>query len=194
MAAARVSKSLISIEVDIPTAENSEMVKALAKQVVAYCLRNMESWYTPNISPTDAASDGQNVSQGPKAVHVPEVLLHLVGESEGQHDDEPAPEHDYIVSGQGVVKALKYCLAFPRHGSMQSGVATPREAPEIGAKARTMSKNLLESARKIRVRLQPCLAKEAKGSDEMAFRKSCTPYFDSVSELTLSARPSTVLG
>jgi hypothetical protein len=169
MAAARVSTSLISIEVDIPTPENSEIVKALAKQVVAYCLRNMERSYPVIPSPTDQNSETSNTTHEFKEVHVPDVLLHLVGDSEGQHDETPAPDNDYIVGGQGVVKALKYCLADLK--SVQSGMATPLEAPEVGAKARTVSKNLLDSARKIRVRLQPALITEAKGSDEMAFRK-----------------------
>jgi hypothetical protein len=171
MAAARVSHSLISIEVDIPTPENSEVVKALAKQAVAYCLRNMETWYAPTTT-TDQSSDSSSSEHN---IYVPDVLLHLVGDAEGQHDDTPAPDDDYIVSGQGVVKALKYCLDDIRRGSA-SGVATPMGAPEIGAKAKAMSKNLLESARKIRIRLQPSLCKEAKGSDEMAFRKFSFQY------------------
>lgn len=43
MAAARVSDSIISIDIDVPTSEAGEIVQALAKQVVAYCLRNMVS-------------------------------------------------------------------------------------------------------------------------------------------------------
>jgi hypothetical protein len=171
MAAARVSQSLISIEVDIPTPENSEIVKALAKQVVAYCLRNVERSYTVTLSPNDQTGDASNATHEVKEVHVPEVLLHIVGEVENQHDYSPAPDNDYIVGGQGVVKALKYCLADIIQESTQSGVTTPLEAPEIGAKARTVSKNLLDSARKIRVRLQPALVHEAKGTDDMAFRK-----------------------
>jgi len=41
MAAVRVSRTIVSIDVDVPDAESSEVVKALAKQVVAYSLRNM---------------------------------------------------------------------------------------------------------------------------------------------------------
>jgi hypothetical protein len=164
MAAARVSHSLVSIDIDIPSQDSSEVVKALAKQVVAYCLRNMESWYSP--------TGELRPSADAKAVHVPEVLLHLVGDSEGQHDDsEPTSNEDYIVSGQGVVKALNYCLADIKRGSIQSGVNTPLEVPNIKAKAKAMSTNLLDSARKIRIRVQPALHKASKGPDEMAYRK-----------------------
>ena len=41
MAAVRVSDSIICIDIDVPTQESGEMVQALAKQVVAYSLRNM---------------------------------------------------------------------------------------------------------------------------------------------------------
>merc|ERR1712070_894189 len=42
---------------------------------------------------------------------------------------------------------------------------------EQRGKAKKMSKNLLESARKIRYRLQPALAKEATSGDELAYRR-----------------------
>ncbi len=42
MAAVRVSQSIICIDIEVPSADSSEIVKALAKQVVAYCLWNME--------------------------------------------------------------------------------------------------------------------------------------------------------
>ena len=41
MVAARVSRTIVSVEVDVPSKESGEIVQALAKQVVAYCLRNM---------------------------------------------------------------------------------------------------------------------------------------------------------
>jgi hypothetical protein len=182
MAAVRVSHSIISIEIDVPSAENSEVVKALAKQVVAYCLRNVEYMY-PSIDPT-AISDSSDLPVHEfKEIDVPEVLLHLVGNDEGSNipgGDDPAPDKDYIVGGTGVVKALSYCLsekaADLRRGSLpQSGSVTPKDRlnmPDIGAtRAKNMSKNLLDSARKIRARLQPVMVREAKGSDDMAYRK-----------------------
>jgi hypothetical protein len=193
MVAARVSHSIISIDVDVPTAVNSEIVKALAKQVVAYCLRNMELYYSPTVVDDGGSSKSVSTAATPPSdeataaaaaeMDVPEVLLQLVGTSEGHveaHPDIPAPDRDYIVGGTGVVKALNYCLLSQRRGSAQSASGTssppfgqqqPINGRAIGAKVKNMSKNLLESARKIRARLQPALAREARGEDDMAFRE-----------------------
>jgi hypothetical protein len=181
MAAARVSTALICVDIDVPASDNSEIVKALAKQVVAYCLRNME-----RLAAEEApdASEGSTSSLGfHDDVDVPEVLLHLVGNIEGHedpHPDDPAPNSDYIVGGTGVVKALSYCLSEKaselRTGSYPtSGTTTPREHDHphdhlSASKAKQMSKNLLESARKVRARLQPALVREAKAADDMAYR------------------------
>lgn len=127
-----------------------------------------------------------------KELTVPDVLMHLVGHVEGNsenHDkDDPAPDEDYIVGGTGVVKALQYVLGEKANDMRRSstpstpisGNMTPRERPgssagltsaEQRAKAKKMSKSLLDSARKIRVRLQPALVKEANEGDEMAYRR-----------------------
>lgn len=125
-----------------------------------------------------------------KDIAVPDVLMHLVGHVEGSsenHDnDPPAPDDDYIVGGTGVVKALQYVLGEKaddlRRSSVPgtptlSGTMSPRPSSSAGldaeqqVKAKKMSKNLLGSARKIRARLQPALAKEASTGDEMALRR-----------------------
>jgi len=161
MAAVRVSKTIICIDIEVPSNDSSEIVKALAKQVVAYCLWNMERG-----------------------------LLHLVGHVEGFHenhdDDEPAPDDDYVIGGTGVVKALGICLRNRCNDSRRpsadrtfsdanlsdagSGSATPR-TPVSGGKAKDMSKNLLGSARKIRARLQPALLKEEKCGDRNSYQR-----------------------
>ncbi|KAE9986642.1 hypothetical protein EG327_004234 [Venturia inaequalis] len=180
MAAVRVSSSLICVDIDVPTSDNSEVVKALAKQVVAYCLRNMRKAIDLGElgeAAVLAATEGQDTE-----VDVPDVLLHLVGHEDGHVDasiDEPAPSNDYIVGGTGVVKALSYCLSEKaselRRGSYPtSGNATPssKAKTDIDAKkAKQMSKNLLDSARKVRSRLQPALVREAKNNDDMAYRR-----------------------
>ena len=126
----------------------------------------------------------------PKEIAVPDVLMHLVGHMDGvsaNHDhDDPAPDSDYIVGGTGVVKALQYVLGEKandmRRTSVTSGSATPRgdrpgssagfpPTEEQRGKAKKMSKNLLDSARKIRSRLQPALAKESAAGDELAYRR-----------------------
>lgn len=120
---------------------------------------------------------------------MPDVLMHLVGHvdgtNQGADDDEPAPDDDYIVGGTGVVKALQYVLGEKANDMRKSsrpttpisGALTPSgERPpgldqEGSAKAKQMSKDLLQSARKIRTRLQPALIKEATAGDEMAYRR-----------------------
>ena len=179
MAAVRVSKTIVNIEIEVPTHESSEVVKALAKQVVAYSLRNMER--NPELASTLTAGE----AHGDNNIVVPDILYHLVGHVDGgaeNHDDDPpAPDADYIVGGTGVVKALGVCLtnltADNRRVSRDltpgnSGTATPDAAK---GKAKNMSKNLLESARKIRSRLQPALAREIREGNEIAFSKFTIP-------------------
>lgn len=217
MAAVRVSNTLICIDIDVsqtrihckngtnrlqvPSPDNSEIVKALAKQVVAYSLRNMEHFALAEVTggslanaTADAAASltaAHGGEQHLKEIAYPDVLKHLVGHVEGvpgtNDNDDPAPDDDYIVGGTGVVKALQYVLGEKaddvRRGSFPSsntnGSRTPRERPGSSAgideeqrgKAKKMSKNLLDSARKIRSRLQPALQKVATAGDELAYRR-----------------------
>ncbi|KAF4628553.1 hypothetical protein G7Y89_g9600 [Cudoniella acicularis] len=184
MAAVRVSNTIICIDVEVPSSTSSEVVKALAKQVVAYCLRNMERGPVAEISNAVAAVSEPH--GGEKEVAVPDVLLHLVGHTEGtdeaSDEDEPAPDDDYVIGGSGVVKALGICLSNRGNDSRgppsdrtfdfsdTSGSATPK-TPVRGGKAKDMSKNLLGSARKIRARLQPALAKESTAKDRSNYHR-----------------------
>ena len=185
MAAVRVSDSIICIDIDVPSQDSSEIVKALAKQVVAYCLRNMERGPAAEAY-QDAAAAIAGPHGGHKYVAVPDILLHLVGHVDGfpeNHDeDEPAPDDDYIVGGTGVVKALGVVLGNRaddhRRPSRdvtptESGTVTPKQsihgAEVAKGKARNMSKNLLESARKIRMRLQPALVREERNGNDGAY-------------------------
>lgn len=169
--AAKISRSIICIDIDVPAPEQSEIVRALAKQVVAYCLRNIES-----------INEVPELQAAPKAVEVPHVLMHFVGTEDPDYDDgnaSPAPDNDYIVGGTGIAKALSYCLSHKatdlRKLSLPvSGTTTPRSRKqdlEEPSKARAMSKNLLETARNTRARIQPALAREAKSSNDMNFRR-----------------------
>jgi hypothetical protein len=211
MTAVRVSKTLICIDIDVsihesckydplindrqvPSPDSNEIIKALAKQVVAYSLRNMEHFAiaeatgdanaTANAAATLSAPHGGESNV--KGVVVPDVLMHLVGHGDGIHqsadDDDPAPDDDYIVGGTGVVKALQYVLGekandmrkSSRPTTPVSGTRTPTSSGmdyEGHTKAKQMSKDLLQSARKIRTRLQPALIKEATDGDEMAYRR-----------------------
>ena len=188
MAAVRVSETIVSIEVDIPKEESSEIVKALAKQVDAYSLRNMERGPMAEAY----ASSGSSMTDShiiEKPVAVPDILLHIVGHVEGApgsipDNEEPAPDDDYIVGGTGVVKALGVCLgnraADHRRLSRDdtpdgSGTATPVKSLSgteiVKSKSKTMSLDLLGSARKIRARLQPAMACEARDGNEAAYSK-----------------------
>ncbi|KAK8241489.1 hypothetical protein HDK77DRAFT_492163 [Phyllosticta capitalensis] len=200
MVAVRVSDSIICIDLDVPAPESSEVVKALAKQVVAYCLRNMERCTAQETGLGDSTGTISDVVDK-NNVEIPDVLLHLVGHDETDNEESTAteddsssvaPDEDYIVGGTGLVKALNYCLlekasdnlrrktSLPGIGSRPgSGAATPRSSSRIGhrdssstsAKAKVMSKNLLTSARKIRARLQPALAREARANNDMAYKR-----------------------
>ncbi|KAI4096499.1 MAG: hypothetical protein LQ344_001007 [Seirophora lacunosa] len=199
MVAVRVSSTIVCIDVDVPTEDSSEVIKALAKQVVAYSLRNMERLPLTEGSET-AVADLADPHSGEKPVTVPDCLLHLVGHSddvpENLDHDEPAPDDDYIVGGTGVVKALGICLNRAKDqrrssrdmspasvARTDSGTVTPtrralQEQAVTKGKAKEMSLNLLSSARRIRARLQPALVREAQaGYSSMAYKR--LQYLDS---------------
>lgn len=168
--AAKLSQTLICIDVDVPGPESNEVVKALAKQVVAYCLRNMENF-----------SEIPELKTVEKEVEIPDVLLCFVEtENNEKHDNDlPPPDDDYIVGGTGVAKALSYCLRqkatdLRRQSLPASGAMTPRsrvEDFEGAGRARMMSKNLLNNARNIRQRLHGALVREARAGNDMAYRE-----------------------
>ncbi|KAJ4155700.1 hypothetical protein LMH87_000934 [Akanthomyces muscarius] len=187
MAAARVSKSIIAIDIDVPHDEAGEIVKAMARQVVAYCLRNMEQMPDTGIGAAMAASLSEtNGTDESKPAAYSDVIMHLVGHDVMQESDEEdnssAPDEDYVIGGTGVVKALKCCLENRGDESQrQSGEFTREAEPDAsltsrklptGGKAKDMSKHLLAGARKIRLRLQPALIKaRSNPGDEMTLRK-----------------------
>ncbi|KAJ5181858.1 hypothetical protein N7449_012005 [Penicillium cf. viridicatum] len=180
MAAVRVSRTIIAVDIDIPVAENNEVVKALGSQIVAYSLRNLEG---------GAIAEELSDSTGPLVdVPVPDILQHIVGHSgisEEPYDDEdePAPDEDYVIGGTGVVKALGVCLGnLDQHGLdvlgeqslPASGTTTPRRRKSRGVptkRPRDMSKNLLESARNIRVRIQSALIREDRAGNDANYRR-----------------------
>ncbi|KAF2278814.1 RNI-like protein [Westerdykella ornata] len=171
MVAAKLSRTLICIDVDVPGPGSSEVVKALAKQVVAFCLRNMETF-----SEIPELSAGAKPT--PKEVEYPHILRNLVLDGIKDPDDAPTADDDYIVGSTGVVKALNYCLLqkatdLRRASVPASGTQTPRSSAEATglAKAKEMSKDLLEGARNIRARLQPALVREARAGNDMGYRR-----------------------
>lgn len=180
MAAVRVSRTIIAVDIDVPSAENNEVVKALGSQIVAYSLRNLEG---------GAIAEELSDSTSPlEDIPVPDILQHIVGHSgisEEPYDDEDeaAPDEDYVIGGTGVVKALGVCLGnldqhgLDVHGEQSlpaSGTTTPRRRKSRGVptkRPRDMSKNLLESARNIRVRIQSALIREDRAGNDANYRR-----------------------
>ncbi|KAL5002526.1 hypothetical protein BDV10DRAFT_156857 [Aspergillus recurvatus] len=179
LAAVRVSRTLIAIDLEDPSAENNEVVKALASQIVAYCLHNLEGGaleaeLSENIDP----------SQPRSLVPIPEILQHIVGhgtvEEGAEEDDELAPDEDYVIGGTGVVKALGVCLGNLDHhmpgdvSGPPSGTTTPRHRKSrtlATKRPRDMSKNLLESARGIRSRIESALVREDRAGNDANYRR-----------------------
>lgn len=165
LAAVRVSKSLVKVDIDDPSPESGELLKALANRVVVYTMRNLQG--VPDIR--DSSTD----DLAPKLEKYPDVLRHIVGHEEDSptiaedDDSELAPDEDYVIGGTGVAKALACVLKNRGNDSgRQSGEftrelddgATTTRAHLPAGKAKDMSKHLLATARKIRARLQPALA------------------------------------
>jgi hypothetical protein len=180
MTAVRVSHTIIAIELEVPSSDSSEVVKALASQIVAYSLRNMEYGALD-----EAGVEGAHTVPGRDA---PEVLLHIVGHMEGydeNHDnDEPAPDEDYMIASTGIVKALGVCLGTKDTQSRShsrnitptaSGTATPKQGAikkNAAKKPKNVSLQLCDSARKIRMRLRPAMVKEDRAGNDIQYSKS----------------------
>ncbi|CAG9949619.1 unnamed protein product [Clonostachys rosea f. rosea IK726] len=189
LAACRVSESIICVDIEVPSEQSGEIVKAMAKQVVAYCLRNMERIPDHDVGAAIslALNETQRERGESKSSAYPDVLVHLVGhdvldEDESVDDDGSAPDDDYVIGGTGLVKALTCCLE--NRGDASSGQygefigeleedETEGSKLAAGRKAKDMSKHLLAGARKIRMRLQPALtrARAHHPRDEQNLRK-----------------------
>ncbi|KDN68873.1 putative cell wall biogenesis protein Mhp1 [Colletotrichum sublineola] len=182
LAATRVSKTIVCVDIDVPSDNSGEIVKALAKQVVAYCLRNMERFPIGDISSviSTVLAESQDSLPGGPIPPYPDVLAHLVGHDvlRDDSDNESTPDDDYVIGGTGVVKALTCCLKNRGDESrrqsgefirdFEDGVSAPvGPRPKLPpGKAKDMSKHLLASARKIRLRLQPALSKARVNPEE----------------------------
>jgi len=183
MAAVRVSRTIIAVDIEVPSAENNEVVKALASQIVAYSLRNLQGGAIAEelTDPAEPVADRADVP-------IPEVLQHIVGNGFGfgdegdEEDDDLAPDEDYVIGGTGVVKALGVCLGARDHHTLgdqsapPSGTTTPRHRKSRSLatntkRPRDMSKNLLETARNIRTRIQSALVREDKAGNETNYRR-----------------------
>lgn len=180
LAAVRVSSTLVKIDIDDPSPESGELLKAIANRVVAYTMRNLQG--APDIR------DASLEDSAPKLAKYPDVLRHLVGHEEDfpiidENDtSNAAPDEDYVIGGTGVVKALACVLKNRGDDSrrqsgdlaqeINDGVASPQTELSHG-KAKDMSKHLLAVARKIQARLKPALAtaKASAREDQAKYRK-----------------------
>ncbi|KJR82927.1 uncharacterized protein SPSK_03879 [Sporothrix schenckii 1099-18] len=209
LAATRLSKSIVAVDMPVPTAESTEIVRAMAKHVLAYCLRNVDRVTLGNPAALVVLGNAKSVppvAELPEAVSsdsvssktllskgdadYPDVLQHLVGHDAAivEEDDDigAAPDDDYVIGGTGVAQALECCLKNRNPeltdgalgtGVMHEGDIAFMEAAGSGlpgpGKAKDMSKHLLQSARKIRLRLQPALQKARSMSavDNQAYQR-----------------------
>ncbi|OAA67977.1 cell wall biogenesis protein [Niveomyces insectorum RCEF 264] len=231
LAATRLSTSIVALDMAVPTAESTEIVRAMAKQVLAYCLRNVDLVTLANTTTTtapvvdvdgdalalpllDAAAAAAGAAGGDatssssagstssssktSATRIdgredyPDVIQHLVGHDVGVLDEgadvEAAPDDDYVIGGTGVAQALECCLKnrskdagrpsgeFAREeggDGTRTPTATGGSTLAVPSKAKDMSKHLLQSARKIRMRLQPALqkARALSAVDSQAYQR-----------------------
>ena len=195
MTAVRASQTIVAIEIEVPSSESSEVVQALASQVVAFSLRNMER---------DALGEAGTTSTNIMPDKAPEVLLQLVGHMEGypvNHDrEEPAPDDDYVIASGGIAKALGVCLGTEDHASRpgskghtptDSGAATPRQGAlhsSMQKKPKNVSLELCGSARKIRMRLRPALVREDRAGNADEYRKCISSLMVVLMRLTSTAQ------
>jgi hypothetical protein len=181
MAASRVSKSIICIDIEVPSENSADIVKGMAKQVVAYCLRNMSRLQHNGVGTSISSSEteaGDDLDDKPASYS--DVLAPLLGDDvlirdQLNFDGEAPPDEDYVIGGTGVVKALTCCLQNRGDESRrpsgeytrdaETGETGPRPQFTDRRKAKDMSKHLLAGARKIRQRLQPALARAKANPD-----------------------------
>ncbi|KAI0473142.1 hypothetical protein GGR56DRAFT_667357 [Xylariaceae sp. FL0804] len=182
LAAARVSKTLVKVDIEDPSPGSGEIIIAMAKRIVAYCIRNMQG--VPDLRENLGGNEGD-------LEKYPDVLRHLVGHEEdypvADDDNEPAPDEDYVIGGTGVAKALACVLKnrgddsrrqsgeFTRE--FENGISTPTSRVPSG-KAKDMSKHLLAIARKIRDRLQPALVTARASANEDVANMSRLTFLD----------------
>ncbi|KAF8467346.1 hypothetical protein BDZ91DRAFT_793706 [Kalaharituber pfeilii] len=165
-AAVQVSKTIVRMDIDDPGVDSGEVIRGLARKVVAFCLRNMEAAELYNNGSLDNHASGAVPSEDSD------------DDDTYGADGEKDNQDDLVVGGTGVVKALGVCLGNKRHTNKpplppgNGEDATAEVAVEEGIKANEMSKALLYRARKIKERIQPALQKAARGEiDEIHYRK-----------------------
>jgi len=191
VAAVKVSKTVVRVDVDEAGSGAGEVIHALSKRLLAYCLRNMEAGATEEDWTVDTAA----VSRvGSELKHAPPDVSVNVGDLEEEDRgasyeyDGDGDEENYVVGGTGVVKALGVCLGNkPHYGARTNAISgspslqkveTASSIDSFGEdeagqeKANEMTKALLTRARNIKARIQPALRKGYTGGvEELHYRK-----------------------
>ncbi|KAI5853414.1 hypothetical protein BZA05DRAFT_28362 [Tricharina praecox] len=194
VAAVKVSKTIVRVDIDEAGSSAGEVIHALSKRLLAYCLRNIESGATEEDWTVDTAAVSRDGSEMKHAS--PDVCVNvgdLEEEDRGanyEYDGDGVwqDEENYVVGGTGVVKALGVCLGNkPHHGARANSLSgfpslqKVESASSIGSfgedeagqeKANEMTKALLTRARNIKARIQPALRKGYTGDiEELSYRR-----------------------
>ncbi|RPB24272.1 RNI-like protein [Terfezia boudieri ATCC MYA-4762] len=155
LAAVKVSKTIVRMDIDDPGLGSGEVIRGLARKVVAFCLRNMENAELYNDNPSA------------------EPVEHMDTDDEDTYPGD-GEKDDLVVGGTGVVKALGVCLGnkpYTNKSPLSPGLEGPTQEGHLG-RAYDMSKALLYRARKIKERIQSALQKAAREEvDEIHYRK-----------------------
>ncbi|KAH2208734.1 hypothetical protein KXW59_008192 [Aspergillus fumigatus] len=160
----------------------------LQRLTCLYNLRFIDFSHNPDLfsSKPDALATFRRFLPKMKSLKRIHLADHIVGhgglgDDICEDEDEPAPDEDYVIGGTGVVKALEVCLGTLHHRDMlgdqsgpPSGTTTPRHRKSrsfVPQRPRDMSKNLLESARNIRTRIQSALVREDRAGNDANYRR-----------------------
>lgn len=196
VAAVKVSKTLVRVDVDEPGPDAGDVIHSLSKRLLSYCLRNMEAGATEEDWTIDTAAVSRERSEQKRSpVDLPVSAGDLEEEDRAndEYDEDGTwqDEDSYVVDGTGVVKALGVCLGnkphsartnnglsstFPSLTRTETGSSFASfgdDGSEAGQeKANEMSKALLRRARNIKARIQPALHKGySDDTDEMHYRR-----------------------
>jgi hypothetical protein len=199
VAAVKVSKTLVRVDIDEPGPDAGDVIHVLSKRLLAYCLRNMESGASDeDWAVATAAASRESSEQKRSALDHPASSIEDLEEEEHNanyeydEDGKWQDEENYVVGGTGVVKALGVCLGnkpqsarnnnsnnvlstFPslsRTETISSIASFGDDSSEGQERANEMSKALLTRARNIKARIQPALRKGySDETEEMHHRR-----------------------
>lgn len=173
VAAVKVSRSLVRVDVDEPAAGAGDVIHSLSRRLLAYCIRNLEAGATGDDWTINTAAVSRESTELKLAAETfplgdDDGLMDDEGRTSYEYDEDGVwqDEDNYVVGGTGVVKALGVCLGNKPGLALQRLDTFASLAPgdEMGQeRANEMSKALLTRARSIKARIQPALNKSYTG-------------------------------